>query len=100
MARQGQRALADAFTQWQEPGKSGWGLGWYLAAELVARYHESHGLLPHVIDHEGHGYYGIELGQMEVYPLPGGLTQIHPSRRAVDSSTGSITVPVRKSAGN
>jgi hypothetical protein len=37
----------------------GWGLAWYLAAELVERFTASRGLLPLVLVHEGIGYYGI-----------------------------------------
>jgi len=39
----------------------GWGLAWYLANEICQRFYSSHGIVPHVIAHEGLGYYGIQL---------------------------------------
>ena len=41
--------------------KDRWGLAWYLAAEVCHRFYGSHGIVPHVIEHEGLEYYGIEL---------------------------------------
>jgi hypothetical protein len=44
---------------WQSRYKEGWGLAWYLAAELCDRFYVSHGIRPTVIVREGLGYYGI-----------------------------------------
>ena len=38
-----------------------WNLAWILACEIARRFYASHGVVPHVIDHEGSGYYGIRL---------------------------------------
>jgi len=38
-----------------------WGLAWFLAYQFCRRYYASHGVVPHVIEHEGLGYYGIRL---------------------------------------
>jgi hypothetical protein len=55
--------LTERFECWREikgPQKS-WGLSWFIAAEFCKRFYSSHGLVPWVIDHEGLGYYGIEV---------------------------------------
>jgi hypothetical protein len=54
------------FIRWRTrtPDCNGWGLAWFLAAELCTRFYASHGLAPEVIDHEGLGYYGIALVQL------------------------------------
>ncbi len=44
--------------------RTGWGLAWYLAAELAQRFHASHGIALTTIFHEGLGYYGIALDQL------------------------------------
>jgi hypothetical protein len=53
-------SVRQAFEQYRQ-GRQGWGLAWWLAAELCERFHASHGIVPHVIEHEGLGYYGIQL---------------------------------------
>jgi len=53
--------LHDAFLDWLDAHEQGWGLAWYLAAELCERFYPSHGIVPHVIEQEGLGYYGIRL---------------------------------------
>lgn len=53
--------LDEAFLEWQRENKQGWGLAWYLAAEICRRFYASHGIVPHVNEHEGLGYYGILL---------------------------------------
>lgn len=53
--------LPSVFYEWLAANEQGWGLAWYLAAELCERFYESHGIVPHVISHEGLGYYGIRL---------------------------------------
>lgn len=57
------------FEQWRgkHKAKQGWGLAWFLANEFCARYYASHGVVPHVIDFGGHGYYGI---QFDMLPCP------------------------------
>ena len=42
----------------------GWGLAWFLANEFCERFYASHGIVPQVIDHDGLGYYGIELARV------------------------------------
>lgn len=42
-----------------------WGLAWYLAWQFCRRYYASHGIVPYVAEHEGLGYYGIQLDQVE-----------------------------------
>jgi len=37
----------------------GWGLAWFLAAELCERFYRSHGICPQTLCREGLGYYGI-----------------------------------------
>jgi hypothetical protein len=58
-------SLEAEFADWlaDSPDCEGWGLAWYLAAELCSRFYVSHGLMPEVIEHEGLGYYGIALVQ-------------------------------------
>ena len=36
-------------------------MAWYLANEFCKRFYSSHGIVPHVIDHDGLSYYGIQL---------------------------------------
>jgi len=53
--------LVRAYTNWRQRHDQGWGLAWYLAAELVERFYVSHGVRAVVIYHDGLGYYGIGL---------------------------------------
>jgi hypothetical protein len=53
-------SVRHAFEQYRA-SRQGRGLAWWLAAELCERFHASHGIVPHVIEHEGLGYYGIQL---------------------------------------
>ena len=53
----------ELFNHWRNikrPERS-WGLAWFLAYEFCQRYYCSHGLVPLVIEHEGLGYYGMQL---------------------------------------
>lgn len=52
-----------AYETWRSTQKEGhgWGLAPYLANEIYFRFYSSHGIVPHVIAHEGLGYYGIQL---------------------------------------
>lgn len=55
------------FEHWRlvkSPDRS-WGLDWFLANEICKRFYASHGIVPWVIDHEGLGYYGIMLNQLQ-----------------------------------
>jgi len=56
--------LSGAYIAWCEQYRAGWGLAWYLAAEVCNRYYASHGIVPHVIAREGLGYYGIQLDRI------------------------------------
>lgn len=38
-----------------------WGLAWFLANQFCRRFYSSHGIVPHVIERDGIGYYGITL---------------------------------------
>lgn len=51
------------FEAWRAAGKQDneWGLAWFLAFQFCCRFYASHGIVPHVIAHEGLGYYGIRL---------------------------------------
>lgn len=55
--------VLELFEDWRRtkrPAHS-WGLAWFLAYEFCRRFYASHGIAPWVIDHEGLGYYGIQL---------------------------------------
>jgi len=58
--------LSSRFECWRElrGPKNSWGLAWFLAAEFCRRFYSSHGLVPWVIEHEGLGYYGIEINRV------------------------------------
>jgi hypothetical protein len=56
--------LAENYQYWRHRYKHGWGLAWYLAAEINDRFYSSHGIRPEVVEHEGLGYYGIALQQL------------------------------------
>ncbi|MCB2211780.1 hypothetical protein KQI52_06680 [bacterium] len=47
------------FQDYREAGHKGWGLAWFLAAEICRRFYVSHGIRPVPFTHEGLGYYGI-----------------------------------------
>jgi len=55
--------LVRTFERWRSRHDQGWGLAWYLAAELCDRFYASHGIVPMTIEHEGLGYYGIVLAE-------------------------------------
>ncbi len=47
------------FEEWRSEHDQGWGLAWFLAAELCERFYRSHGICPQTLCREGLGYYGI-----------------------------------------
>ncbi len=53
--------ISVAYEEYRKKHKGGWGLAWYLAAEVCERFYASHGIVPYVICHDGLGYYGIQL---------------------------------------
>lgn len=55
------------FEEWRanNSAEHSWGLTWFLANEVCKRFYGSHGIVPWVIEHEGLGYYGISLNQLE-----------------------------------
>jgi hypothetical protein len=53
--------LVGAYNYWKRRYGRGWGLTWFLAAELMERFHASHGIRAVVIQRDGMGYYGIGL---------------------------------------
>lgn len=59
-------ATESIFEQWRasSAGCNEYGLAWFLANEFCKRYYRSHGIVPHVINREGLGYYGIQLTVM------------------------------------
>lgn len=57
-------SLSEAYEVYRCAGTEGSGLAWYLAAEFCARFYASHGIVPHVLEHEGLGYYGIALDRV------------------------------------
>lgn len=59
-------SISELFRHWRKikrPERS-WGLAWFLAYEFCRRYYSSHGIVPWIIEHEGLGYYGIQLNQV------------------------------------
>ena len=58
--------LSSRFEGWRElkGPQDSWGLAWFLAAETCRRFYSSHGIVPWVIDHDGMGYYGIEVSRV------------------------------------
>ncbi len=56
--------VSSLFEDWRAAGRQGneWGLAWFTALQFCWRFYASHGIVPHVIAHEGLGYYGIQLG--------------------------------------
>ena len=67
--------IATAFEQYRARKLDGWGLAWFLAAEVCERFYRSHGIVPTVIEREGLGYYGIELEELVCRARP----EQHPS---------------------
>ncbi len=56
--------LLQNYHYWRKRYKQGWGLTWYLAAELCERFYVSHGIAPIVVCFpSGPGFYGIGLTQ-------------------------------------
>jgi hypothetical protein len=55
--------VSSLFEAWRLHGiyQNDWGLAWFLAYQFCRRFYASHGVVPHVIEHEGLGYYGIQL---------------------------------------
>lgn len=55
--------VSSLFETWRALGRqyNEWGLAWFLAFQFCRRFYASHGIVPHVIAHEGLGYYGIQL---------------------------------------
>ncbi len=53
--------LLAEYERWRTTHDQGWGLAWYLAAEVMERFYASHGIAAVEIEHEGLGYYGIGL---------------------------------------
>jgi hypothetical protein len=51
------------FEAWRKDrqAQQGWGVAWFLANEFCRRFYASHGIVPHIIEKEGPGYYGIQL---------------------------------------
>lgn len=64
--------ISREFERWRSGGAGReWGLAWFLASEFCSRFHVSHGVVPHVLNHEGLGYYGIGLQLVPCKVAPG-----------------------------
>ena len=48
--------LHTEFEDWRRRRDQGWGLAWYLAAEVMERFYASHGIAAVEIEKEGLGY--------------------------------------------
>ncbi len=58
--------ISREFDRWRSgTGGREWGLAWFLASEFCRRFHVSHGVMPRVLNHEGLGYYGIGLQEVD-----------------------------------
>ena len=66
VAEQDSDTVESLFARWRTASgrPMDWGLAWYLSREICHRYYRSHGIAPFVINHDGLGYYGIELTQL------------------------------------
>lgn len=60
------------FEQWRLNPREGneFGLAWFLANEFCKRFYRSHGIVPHVINREGLGYYGIQFTELACEARP------------------------------
>ena len=65
-------ATETIFEQWRSNPSEGneFGLAWFLANEFCKRFYRSHGIVPHVINREGLGYYGIQLAELACEARP------------------------------
>jgi hypothetical protein len=57
--------FGQAFLRWRSIYESGWGQAWWLAAEIDERYGDELGLTIYPIIHEGLGFYGIKIDQID-----------------------------------
>jgi len=71
-------ALFEHWRALKRPEQS-WGLAWFLSYEICKRFHESHGIVPQVIEREGMGYSAL---RWIVFPA-----------RSTESQRGSRTYP-------
>lgn len=55
--------VSSLFEVWRTPSarQNDRALAWFLAYQFCRRFYASHGIVPHVVAHEGLGYYGIQL---------------------------------------
>lgn len=84
--------LETAYERYRSEGtqqKWGWGLAWWLAAELCGRFYSSHGIVPQVIERSGLGYYGIEL---DVIPCPARLSKAQNGDQKYPRPLGRLTM--------
>lgn len=60
------------FEQWRanRTQRNEFGLAWYLANQFCQRFYRSHGIVPHVINKEGLGYYGMQLTELACKARP------------------------------
>jgi hypothetical protein len=61
--------VSDVFEAWRlkHGSNPNWGLAWFLANEVCQRYYSSHRIVPHVIEKEGLGYYGLQFDPFNGY---------------------------------
>ena len=60
------------FEQWRANRirRNEFGLAWYLANQFCQGFYRSHGIVPHVINKEGLGYYGMQLTELACKARP------------------------------
>lgn len=68
--------LAALYDDWRARHGNGWGLSWYLAAEIVRRYATRVGLVAVPFEHEGVGWYGVMLFTPDAQGVPHPLGRI------------------------
>ncbi|MBI5443602.1 MAG: hypothetical protein HY900_20635 [Deltaproteobacteria bacterium] len=82
--------LLAAYEAWKRRRRgNGWGLTWYLAAELCERFYASHGIVPYVQEHEGLGYYGLGIYKVPC-PAHGGGQHAEPQQVGRLTKAGDV----------
>ena len=56
--------LLHEYERWRRNRADGWGLTWYLSAQIAERFYASHGVAPVMILHDGLGYYGMAIERL------------------------------------
>ncbi len=87
------------FELWRSEHKceDGWGLAWYLAYEFCVRFYASHGILPGIMEHDGMGYCGIQLEQVQCKINPEPMPPL--GRITASGNIENWTAPTLKDKG-